>query len=224
MIALIPARGGSKGLPGKNVKLLAGKPLIAHTIETALSSKLISEVIVSTDDVTIANVAKKFGATVPFMRPDILSSDTALSIDVYSYTLNRLSEERNINIQEIIILQPTSPLRTVQDIDDSINLFRKNKADSVISFVEEEHPIYWHKFIDKDGKIEDLFKNTMNSNRQELGKTFYPNGSIYVLKREVIKNRNLYTSKTFAYKMSRSKSIDIDTIEDFEFAEYLINK
>src|SRR5690606_22892236 len=153
--AIIPARGGSKGLPGKNVKLLNGKPMIAYTIEAALNSKSISRVIVSTDDIAIAEVAKSYGAEVPFMRPVDLATDDAKSIDVYTYTIKRLEKEEDILIREIIVLQPTSPFRTAQHIDEAIELYLEKKADSVISYCNEHHPIFWHKYIKEDGRFED---------------------------------------------------------------------
>lgn len=125
MIAIIPARGGSKGLPGKNIKFLNGKPLIAYTIEAALKAKHVHRVIISTDDLEIADTAKKYGAEVPFMRPEYLATDDALAIDVYKYTLSRLSETEGTIITDFMVLQPTSPLRTATDIDKAITIFKE---------------------------------------------------------------------------------------------------
>src|SRR5699024_5514424 len=140
MIAIIPARGGSKGLPGKNIRLLNGKPLISYTIIEALNSEKISRVIVSTDDTQIAEIAIQYGAEVPFLRPDYLSTDTSKAIDNYTYTIERLNDE-GVNLAPInnfVVLQPTSPLRTRNDIDKAINLFYEKKADSVISVNKSE--------------------------------------------------------------------------------------
>ncbi|MEX0997212.1 MAG: acylneuraminate cytidylyltransferase family protein [Flavobacteriaceae bacterium] len=223
MIAIIPARAGSKGLPGKNIKLLNGKPLIAYTIEAAQKSKNISRVIVSTDDNNIAEISKKFGAEVPFLRPDHLASDTALSIDVYEYTVKRLELEENISIESFIVLQPTSPLRTSQNIDDALKLFSQKNAFSVISYCQEHHPISWHKHIDKSGKIVPIFEDKL-LNRQEIKPTYFPNGAIYILNKQVFQTRSYYGENSFAYLMQRRNSVDIDTLDDFEWAEFLLCK
>ncbi|WP_163514112.1 acylneuraminate cytidylyltransferase family protein [Gelidibacter japonicus] len=223
MIVIIPARGDSKGLPGKNVKLLSGKPLIAYTIEAALASKLVSRVIVSTDDSNIAEVAKKYGAEVPFLRPKYLAEDDSLAVDTYLYTINRICKEESIIVENLIVLQPTSPLRTSHDIDNAIKLFKINNADSVISYTQEMHPISWHKNIDSDQRIISL-PNEKLQNRQDLQPTYYPNGAIYIFKFELLKSKTYYTENSFAYIMPRNRSIDIDYIDDFEYAEFLILK
>ena len=220
MIAIIPARGGSKGLPGKNIRLLNGKPLIAHTIEAALNSKKISRVILSTDDPEIAVIGKQYGAEVPFLRPAYLASDTAKAIDTYIYTLNKLFETEGLEIKEFSVLQPTSPFRTAQHIDESIKLFYSKNADSVISFCEEHHPIVWHKHINSEGKISPIFDERIN-NRQDEKKSYYPNGAIYLFKKSNLQIGKYYTDNTYAYVMSRQSSIDIDTLEDFKYAEFL---
>lgn len=223
MIVIIPARGDSKGLPGKNVKLLSGKPLIAYTIEAALASKLVSRVIVSTDDSNIVEVAKKYGAEVPFLRPKYLAEDDSLAVDTYLYTINRICKEESIIVENLIVLQPTSPLRTSHDIDNAIKLFKINNADSVISYTQEMHPISWHKNIDSDQRIISL-PNEKLQNRQDLQPTYYPNGAIYIFKFELLKSKTYYTENSFAYIMPRNRSIDIDYIDDFEYAEFLILK
>ena len=223
MIAIIPARGGSKGLPGKNIKLLNGKPLIAYTIEAALKSSLITRVIVSTEDKAISDIAFEYGAEVPFMRPPSLATDISLSIDTYEYTITKLEQDEKIKIDEFVVLQPTSPLRTHKDIDQAINLYKEKKAYSVISFCQEHHPIIWHKYIDQDAKIHAIF-DTELKNRQEEKPTYFPNGAIYVFSRQVLKNKEYYNESTYAYIMKRQNSIDIDTLEDFEYATFLVNK
>lgn len=223
MIAIIPARGGSKGLPGKNIKFLNGKPLIAYTIEAALKAKHVHRVIISTDDLEIADTAKKYGAEVPFMRPEYLATDDALAIDVYKYTLSRLSETEGTIITDFMVLQPTSPLRTATDIDKAITIFKEKDADSVISFCQEHHPIKWHKYVTPEGKIESIFENTI-SNRQDEKPTYFPNGAVYIFKSNILENRNYFTDKSYAYIMNRKHSVDIDTLEDFEYAEFLISQ
>lgn len=223
MIAIIPARGGSKGLPNKNIKLLNGKPLIGYTIEAALNSKSITKVIVSTDSKQIADIAKQFGANVPFLRPDYLASDNALAIDNYIYTIDRLKDDIGYQIDEFVVLQPTSPLRTSDDIDNAIKIYNDKNADSVISYTEEAHPIFWHKKVNNNLEFENIFENRID-NRQNFQKTYYPNGAVFVFNINLIKSKKYYSKKSFAYIMPRIRSVDIDTIEDFEYAEYILNK
>ncbi len=223
MIAIIPARGGSKGLPGKNIKLLHGKPLIAYTIEAALKANHVNRVVLSTDDSKIADIAKKYGAEVPFMRPENLATDDALAIDVYKYTLKRLSETEGSVISEFIVLQPTSPLRTAANIDDAIDLFKAKDADSVISYCREHHPVKWHKYITPEGKVQSIFENTIK-NRQDEKPSYFPNGALYVFKSNVLETESYFTEKTYAFIMDRRNSVDIDTLDDFEYAEFLISQ
>lgn len=224
MLAIVPARGGSKGLPGKNVKPLLGKPLIAYTIEAALKSDYVSEVIVSTDDEGIADIAVQCGAKCPFLRPEELASDESLAVDNYIYTIERISKEQESKVDNFIVLQPTSPLRSSTDIDSAILLFKEKEADSVISYVEEDHPICWHKNLSDDSRFEDIFPQTTLANRQNTRKSYYPNGAIYVFKTNLIKLKNYYGDNSFAYIMPKKRSVDIDYIEDFEYAEFLLRK
>lgn len=223
MIAIIPARGGSKGLPGKNIKLLNGKPLIAYAIEAALKAKHIDRVIISTDDEEIARVAVAFGAELPFMRPAELASDMAMAVDNYIYTIDRLEKEGGVPIGAFVVLQPTSPLRIAEDIDGAIELFNEKKADSVISYTQEAHPVSWHKYVDTEGRFVDIFDSNIK-NRQENRVSYYPNGAVYVFRTAMIRERKYYTDKSYAYIMPRSRSVDIDFIEDFEYAEFLLSR
>lgn len=223
MLAIIPARGGSKGLPGKNIKELNGKPLISYTIEAAKASQYISRIIISTDDEAIADLAVRCGAECPFMRPNFLAQDTSRAIDAFRYTIERLENEGGVKISEFIVLQPTSPLRTTQDIDSAIEIFQTKKADSVISYCAEHHPVRWHKYINGEGKFENIFEDKIG-NRQEERVSYFPNGAVFVFKTELIDKEQYYTENSYAYIMDRKKSIDIDTLEDFEYVEFLMNK
>ena len=223
MIAIVPARGGSKGLPGKNIKLLNGKPLIAYTIEAAKQSKYITEVIISTDDQAIYDVAIKHGAKKTFLRPKHLAEDDSLAVDNYIYTLDRLKEEFNYNIDNFIVLQPTSPLRSAEDIDHAIELFKAKGADSVISYTKEYHPISWHKHINESGHFENIFPDNM-LNRQANRESYYPNGAIFIFSLDLIQKKQYYSDKSYAYLMPRTRSIDIDDSDDFDYAQYLIRK
>lgn len=224
MIALIPARGGSKGLPNKNIKLLNGKPLIAYTIEAALQAKEISRVIVSTDYENIKEVALEYGAEVPFLRPDSLATDSSSSLDVFRYTINRLEEEGNIVINNFVVLQPTSPLRTSKHIEEAIVLFKEKGANAVVSYCKEYHSIFWHKKIDHNGKIINIFEGNFSKNRQEIQETYFPNGAIYVFDKNYIFSTKDYSKDCYAYIMDRKYSIDIDTMDDFLYAEFLMKR
>ena len=222
MLAIIPARSGSKGLPGKNIKSLCGKPMIAYTIESALKSKYITEVIISTDCKEIEKIALKYGAKSYFLRPNHLASNDAKAIDVYIYTIEKLINKYDYIINEFIVLQPTSPLRKVDDVNSAIDLFFGKKADSVISYTKENHPIEWHQYINLEGKFEKIFNNNKLLNRQESRESYYPNGAIFIFKYNLIKQNKYYNSNSYAFIMPIEKSIDIDTRFDFEIAEYLI--
>ncbi len=223
MIAIIPARGGSKGLPGKNIRPLNGKPLIAYAIETALNTRQIDRVIVSTDDENIAKVALVYGAEIPFMRPKFLASDTAQAIDNYIYTIDRLEKECNEKIDAFVVLQPTSPLRITEDVEGAINMFLQKKADSVISYSPESHPVKWHKYLSEDGRFENIFDDNI-ANRQDNRPSYYPNGAVYVFRTSMIRERKYYTDKSYGYIMPRTRSVDIDFLEDFEYAEFLLSR
>jgi len=223
MIAIIPARGGSKGLPNKNIRKICGKPLIAWTINEAIKARQISKIIVSTDSKQIADIALNYGAEVPFLRPSYLAKDSSLAVDNYIYTLDRLKNEQALDINEFAVLQPTSPLRISDDIDNAVKMFLEKEADSVISYTEEVHPIFWHKKIRQDMSFEDIFDNQL-LNRQDYTKTYFPNGAIFVFKTDLIQKKKYYSEKSYAYIMPRDRSIDIDTIEDFEYAEFLFCK
>ena len=151
MLAIIPARGGSKGIPGKNIKLLSGKPLIVYTIEAAMAAKSVDRIILSTDDPEIAKIAGKYDVEIPFMRPAHLSKDDSLAIDNYIYTIDRLNTTSPTQYNEFVVLQPTSPLRSASDIDNAIKLFHEKNADSLISVCEASHPPLWAKKIHWEG-------------------------------------------------------------------------
>ena len=227
VLVLIPARGGSKGLPGKNIKPLEGTPLIAHSINHAKGSKYVTRIIVSTDDQEIANVAKQYGAEIPFMRPQELATDTAIAVDTYIYTLNKLKHDEAYEPDILIILQPTSPLRASEDIDNAIEIYKEKQADSVIGVVEYEHPLARAKKILEDGRMLPYLESEGQrlQNRQQMKKAFSPNGAVYVLNPKLVKEtKTYYTSNTFPYIMSREKAVDIDTIDDFNLAIYYLKK
>jgi N-acylneuraminate cytidylyltransferase/CMP-N,N'-diacetyllegionaminic acid synthase len=233
MIAIIPARGGSKGLPGKNIRPLAGKPLIAWTIQAALGARTISRVILSTDSEEIADVGRANGAEIPFMRPSELAQDDSLAIDNYVYTVNRLNKEladsgetRSLQIADFVVLLPTSPLRNSADIDNAVTIFREKNADSVISYYPAPHPIQWHKYMDERGVLRSYFpEGEKLANRQAEKPAYLPNGAVYVFKFSVLsEKRAYYTDRSYPYLMPASRSVDIDTLDDFLMAEFLLGR
>jgi CMP-N-acetylneuraminic acid synthetase len=224
MLAIIPARGGSKGLPGKNVKLLQGKPLIAYTIEAALESQYIDRVIVTTDSQEIADVAEKYGAEVPFLRPDSLATDTASAIDVYLHAADYMKKE-GCAVDEFMVLLPTAPLRTSKHIDEAFMLFRKSEATTLISVKEAETPVTWYLERDNKDRLRNagFGKGDAVTNRQVNAKYFVPNGAIYILNYELLfAHRTYYCDNTIAYEMEVQDSVDIDTIFDFKLAEFVM--
>ncbi|MCK4826402.1 acylneuraminate cytidylyltransferase family protein [bacterium] len=227
MIAIIPARGGSKGVLRKNIKLLGGKPLILWTIEAAIKASNVDRVILSTDDEEIVEICKSTGIEIPFMRPKELAQDDSLAIDNYIYTMARLANEFNYDKDEFAVLLPTVPFRNTYDIDSSIKLFFDKDADSVISCTQLTHPLTWVCSVDDEGRIEkdqdSEAKKMMN--RQESSPRYIPNGGVYILKHSLLKEKySYYSDKTYAYIMPAERSIDIDTEFDFEFAEFMVKK
>ena len=221
ILALIPARGGSKGLPGKNIKVLLGRPLIAWAIESAKKNKYIDRIIVSTDSEDIAEISKKYGAEVPFIRPEYLALDKSKMIDIIIYALNYL-EEKGDCYDLVLLLQPTSPLRIARDIDESIKLLFTKRAKAVVSVSQINH--YWSNTLPENGCMKDFLKpELLNKNRQELPILYEINGAIYLAYcRYLKKNNSFFGNETYAYKMPVERSIDIDTEFDFKIAQFLI--
>lgn len=225
ILGLIPARGGSKGLPGKNIKLLLGKPLIAWTIEQALASKYLDRVVVSTDDKEISDISKKYRAEVPFIRPKELAMDNTKGIDVVLHAIDWLKEnDMRKQCDLLILLQPTSPLRATEDINKAIELLFLKEAKAIVSVCEVDHHPLLANTLPEDGCMKDFIrKEIMNKNRQELPKFYRLNGAIYLAYCNYIKERkSFFGEKTFTYIMPRERSIDIDDEIDFELAEILI--
>ncbi len=224
MIAIIPARSGSQGLRNKNILRINSIPLIAHTIKAALKSKLTKEVIVMTDSKKIANISKKYGASVPFLRPKKLSTSKSMVMDTYIYCIDKINSKSKNNIQNFVALLPTSPLRLAEDIDNAIKIFKKEKASSVISVCKQHKPIEWSLVKKKNYKFSPLFNKKSNIlNRDEYIDTIIPNGSIYVFNFSKLKKyRKYYFSDSRYYLMPKNRSIDIDDYYDFIHAEKLL--
>ncbi|MCK5044565.1 acylneuraminate cytidylyltransferase family protein [Candidatus Parcubacteria bacterium] len=224
IIAIIPARGGSKGLPKKNTRALAGKPLIAWSIEQALKSKYIDTLIVNTDSEEIAGIAKKYGAEVPFLRPKKLAQDKSSIYDVIFHTLDWFKKNGS-EFDIVILLEPTSPLRKKDDIDNAIKLFLKNRkqADSLVSVgeIHLENPSISLK-INK--KYVTPYMKTDFSMRQELAKVYFPYGVIYLSKVKMLeKHKKFYQKRTIPYSIERWQNYEIDDIYDFVCIEAVLN-
>lgn len=217
-LAIIPARGGSKRLPRKNILDLAGKPLISWSIEAALKSKFIDMAIVSSDDDEIISVAKKFGAET-IKRPIELASDTAASFDAIKHTI--------VNVEPydyIILLQPTSPLRDEKHIDEAIEQLMKKNSDAVVSVCEMDHSPLWSNTLPENESMSNFLRDEMKNKRsQDLEKYYRINGAIYICKSDILLKEKSFFLKDniFAYIMDRKSSIDIDEEIDFKIAEII---
>jgi len=226
LLAIIPARGGSKGLPGKNIKELCGKPLIAWSIEQAKSCSYIDRIVVSTDDREIAYVAKKYGAEVPFMRPAELANDTASTIDVIFYAINWLREYEDYRSEYILLLQPTSPLRSSEDIDGAICMLKDKNARAVVSVCETDHHPWWSNILPEDGNMKDFIRlDILNKRRQDLPVFYRVNGAMYLAETDCLHEcKGFLGPDAFAYKMPKSRSVDIDSAIDFKLVSLLLQE
>jgi N-acylneuraminate cytidylyltransferase len=224
VLCVIPARGGSKGIPRKNIKSLAGKPLIYYSITAALQSKSVSRAIVSTEDNEIAKIAKEFGADVPFLRPEELAKDNVHSVYVTIDVLEKLKERESYAPDVVIMLLPTSPLATSKHIDDAVSLYFQHNKGSVISVCPFELPILAIRKIEKS-KIKPLF-NVKNFNvRRQDAELYFVNAALYIAKPEdLIKNQTFHGDEVYPYIMSKEDSLDINDEHDFKIAEFIISK
>lgn len=215
-LGLIPARGGSKRIPGKNLKLLGGKPLITHTIDAALASKVLWKVVVSTDDDSIARVAEKAGAEVPFRRPRELATDEASTVSVVKHAL-QFYRDRGEAPDAVVVLQPTSPLRLPEDIAGAVILFESSVADTVVGIFEEPIKVGTLAKVKERGKhpmLEVARPEEFGEHRLKI------NGAIYVVRASlVLETGRLYGDKVVGYRMPAERSIDIDTVADWKLTE-----
>jgi len=222
VLVIIPARGGSKRLPKKNIELLNGKPLIQYSIESAYKSKFVNDIVISTDDEQIIKICKKFKVKI-VKRPKELAQDKTPVMKVIKQAIKQV-EKTTKNIQDIIvILQPTSPLRNSNDIDKAINKFKKYKRKTVIG-VTETSPIEWMYHKNKE-KLIPVIKNKILHRSQDAKKTYRANGAIFVIDRKnAFEQNSVYSNETIPYIMPPERSIDIDVKFDFEVAECLMKK
>lgn len=227
ILALIPARGGSKGVPRKNIKCLAGKPLLAWTVETALSLECLDRVILSTDDEEIAGIGKRYGAEVPFLRPTEIAADDTTDMPVYEHALNWLEQHDGFIPDIIVWLRPTVPLRTAWDIESSLDLLIEKRPDWVRSVCEVEHHPYWMYKLN-DGRMEPFVEGIRIEDymrRQLLPPAHRLNGAVDVTWRStILEKRLLYAGVIEAHVMPVNRSIDIDTMLDFKLLEVIISQ
>ena len=231
ILGVIPARGGSKGVPGKNIRPILGKPLIAYTIETGLKSRLVTDVVVTTDSEEIQAIALNYGAECPFLRPNELATDTALAVPTIQHAVKEMEERLDVIFDYIIMLQPTSPLKTAEDIDGALERLIDENADGIISVVDVDnnHPMKMKKFLGNDGRSGQLVDYEKppyeNCPRQHLPPVYIVNGALYATKRDVFMNENTFQGKhCLGHVMSPDRSVNIDTEFDFLLAEKILSK
>lgn len=227
-IAVITARGGSKGIPGKNLKPMCGRPMIAWTIEAAQRAEGLSRILISTDDAEIARVCADLGAEVPFLRPARLATDTASHLEVFDHLMDWLEETQSVP-EHLVLLQPTSPLRTAQDISGGLEVARSRGADAVIGVseigVHTAHP-WLAKKIDTNGVLTPFMEApTKDLRRQNLPHAYAINGALYINRfASIRRDRSFVPPGAIAYPMPLERSVDVDTPLDFFIAEQLLNQ
>jgi CMP-N-acetylneuraminic acid synthetase len=224
VLGIVPARSGSKSIPGKNIAEVAGKPLMAYTIQAALKASCLGRLIVSTDSRAYADVARKFGAEVPFLRPARLARDDTPGIEPVLHAVQWLEEHQDYRPDYVMLLQPTSPIRTVQDIERSVQLAQRHRADSVISVTQAPHHPYWMISISSDGRSSgSMALASLPSRRQDLAPAYAENGAIFLVRRDVLlQQRTFYTDRTYTYVMPPERSLDIDSPWDLHLAELIL--
>ena len=227
-LGIIPARGGSKGIPDKNIRLLGDKPLIAYTIDAAKRSKLLTDFVVSTDSEKIANVCKNYGLEVPFMRPIELSGDYVESYPVIVHALKKMEESRKESYDYFVMLQPTSPVREAEDIDNSLKILFETETDSVVSVVDAgaSHPLRMKRIVGDNILITYIDQGFENMKpRQELPPVYIRNGAVYASRFNVLEDVGALVGKNCrAYIMPPERSINIDSMVDFRVAEAIIEQ
>ena len=220
IVAIIPARGGSKGIPRKNVKELCEKPLIAHIIETALKVRELNRIIVSTEDKQIAEIAKKYGAEVPFLRPKELARDETPTLPVLQHAVKYLEENENYRPDIVVLLYATSPLLKHERVSEAIRMLKEGGFDSVLSVVEDRG----HYWVETNNGYERLYPKVLK-NRQFTKPLFKENGAIAVCKRDILMEENTVVGGKIVFlKMHEKENVDIDEPLDFKIAEFLIKR
>ncbi len=223
-LAIIPARSGSKGVPDKNIKELCGKPLLAYTIEAALQSNVFDEVIVSTDSARYAAIAEGYGASVPFLRSKKNAGDGSATWDTVREVMRACQKQRK-QFEAFCLLQPTSPLRSVQDIRNAYHIFVEQATVAVVSVCETEHPPLWSSTLNEEHSLEGFLAKDMVVQRQKQDVYYRLNGAIYFVYMDAfLKDEFLYRKGSVAYVMPVERSVDIDNALDFHVAEAILGK
>lgn len=225
ILAIIPARSGSKGIPNKNIKLMMGKPLIEFTIGEAKKSKYLDKIIVSTDSEEIADISRNLDITVPFIRPKRIAEDNSDAKDVIIHALEYLLAKKEI-FDYFIYLQPTSPFRTFKNIDSAIEkIIGDPDASTLVSLVKTKKNPFWMKRIDKEGYIKNFFDHNNYYRRQDLPEVYSLNGAIYMSEViHFIENKDFLTAKCIPFIMNEIESLDIDDEDDWNYCEFLMEK
>jgi CMP-N,N'-diacetyllegionaminic acid synthase len=221
IVAMIPARSGSKGIKGKNLRCIAGKPLISYTIDAALASRLVSRVLVSTDSAEMRALAVRLGAEAPFIRPPELANDTACMVDVMRHCVRYLERQLHYRTEMLVTLYPTSPFRTGMQIDEAITQFLDSDADCLVSVSRQKHHPYWTLDVDPEGKLFHYFgKDKLYYRRQDMPVTYEQNGAIYIVPpANVTKlDRRSMTDNTLSYIMEGPSALNIDDEHDLLLA------
>ncbi len=224
VLAIVPARGGSRGIPNKNIALVGGQPLIYWTIAAARAAASIQRIVVSTDSPAIAEVARRCGAETPFLRPPELAQDDTPGLAPILHAIRWLAEHEGYRPEWVICLQPTSPLRTAGDIEAAVELARRKRADAVVSVAPLGHHPYWIKQVDEEGRLHDFLTGDHPSDRrQDAPPVYVLNGAIYLARRDVLLERETwYTGQTYACVMPLERSLDVDTPWDLHLADLIL--
>jgi len=225
LLALVPARGGSQRLPKKNILELAGKPMICWSIEAAKQSRFVDQIVVSTEDSSIADIARQAGAEVPFDRPSHLAAGTSTTMDVVEHTLEEL-EKIGHSFEYILLLQPTSPLRRCHHIDESIEILCNKKADAIIGVTQVEHPIEWTNTLNDDLSMDQFFGPSFMKRSQDFPIRYRVNGAIYLARVQYLRDEGTFFLKTniLGYVMEQEASVDVDTLFDFRVAQMILGE
>lgn len=224
ILGVIPARGGSKGVPRKNVFPLGGKPLIGHSIESAKKAKGLTHLMVSTDDAEIARVSNEFGLPVPFLRPALLATDNALSVDVMKHAVTKMESLHQIKFDYLVLLQPTTPFRQPEDIDQAIRLLIEFSCDTIVSLVDvgANHPARMYQMSSDRRMLPIIDEGTKMAPRQDLPPVYIRSGDVYACRRDVpFQYNSLLGPDTRGFAIPASRAVNIDTLRDLQIAEFL---
>lgn len=225
ILGVIPARGGSKAVPRKNVREVAGRPLLAWTVDVAQAAESVDRVVVSTDDEAIAQVARDEGAAVPFLRPAKLARDDTPMVPTIEHAWQRYREETGFDPEYVACLQPTSPLRSPDDVDEAVGIARENDADAVVSVSPADPHPYWAKELDDEGHLRDFLDlDREYTRRQELPEAYALNGSIYLAKPSILQEGSWYAGETYGQVIPPERALDVDSEWELHVADLVVSE